>query len=105
MNYEEVPYIEVIVIVPFVMTILYLPILIIIYLVFILSAYILNDTTQKHIKEGDEFFSDSSNNFVNKTRDIAKKVIYGRNELPPKVQNILIEYEDAIIKWCDNRKN
>ena len=40
---------------------------------------------KKHVEEGEGFISDSFKNFANKTRDIAKKVIYGRNELPPKV--------------------
>ena len=52
---------------------------------------------KKHVEEGKEFISDSFKNFANKTRDIAKKVIYGRNELPPKVQNILKQFGDAII--------
>ena len=52
---------------------------------------------KKHVEEGEGFISDSFKNFANKTRDIAKKVIYGRNELPPKVQNILKQFDDAII--------
>ena len=52
---------------------------------------------KKHIEEGGGFISDSFKNFANKTRDIANKVIYGRIELPPKVQNILREVGDAII--------
>ena len=45
LNYRKQAYIEVILIIPLVVTILFLPILIIIYLVFTISAYILNDTT------------------------------------------------------------
>ena len=45
LNYHEVHYIKVILNLPFVVIIMFLPILIIIYLVFIISAYILNDTT------------------------------------------------------------
>ena len=52
---------------------------------------------KNHIEEWDVFISDSFLKFANKTRDIARSVIYGRNKVPPKVQNILREYGDVII--------
>ena len=45
LNYYKVPYIEVILIIPLVVAKLFLPILILVNLIFIISAYIVNDTT------------------------------------------------------------
>ena len=36
--------------------------------------------------------------FYNKTRHLAQKVVYGTNELPPNVKQVLSEVGDALLQ-------
>ena len=52
---------------------------------------------KKQSIEGDGLFSDTINHIAKKTKEIAHKVVYGRNDLSPKVMGILGRVGDAII--------